>query len=276
MRYAKRLAAVLAISIGVLASSGLAEQPTTQPASVTARILVLPFITMNGSEEAGGLGRSIQQSLVADLTPSAPGRLASADLEGNDTQSAVAAGRKLSADFVVIGSFTIIESTGGKQLRIVGQIVDVPHEAALSGFKVTGMYGDIFELEDQAGKQIRRRLSDAGAIRVPVLALGPSASAQPVQIVEEPMINEYQQAYGNPQPMVGGATNAGYDYYYGNPYNSGGINLTYGFGLPLFFYGGGYDRGFRGQDHGGFREGASGHSHGSSHAGSHGASGGHR
>jgi TolB-like protein len=272
MQYVDRFAVVLAIVFGGFSSTSPAQQPTTQSAGPTARILVLPFTAMNGSGESSWLGRSIQQSLLADLTIAAPGRLVSADGEAGDAEAAAAAGRKAQANFVVIGSFTTIDASTGKQLRITGQVVDVPHQSALAGFKATGMYADIFQLEDAVARQIRRRLSDAGAIQVPVITAGPSASAEPVQIVQEPTINEYQQAYGNPQPLVGGAVDAGYNYYYGNPYN-GGFDLSYGWGFPLFIYGGGYGHGSR---RGGFRDGGFGHGGLSHSGGSHGASHGHR
>jgi len=278
MRYVDRLIVVLAIGVGWLSSPTWAQQPTTQPTAPTARILVLPFTAMNGSEQSSWLGRSIQQSLLADLTIAAPGRLLSGDGEAVDTAAAVAAGKKSQADFVVIGSFTTIDLETGKQLRIAGQLVDVEHQSALAGFKATGMYADIFQLEDQVGRQIRRRLSDAGAIRVPVIVLGPSMTPDRVEVVQAPTVNEYQQAYGNPQPMIGGAGDSGYNYSYGNPYYSGGYDLNYGLGFPLFIYGGGfYGNGNRGFGHGGFRDGGFGHAGGGSHGGgSHATGHGHR
>jgi TolB-like protein len=277
MRYVDRLFVVLTIGFGWLGSPTWAQQPTTQPSEPAARILVLPFTAMNASEQSSWLGRSIQQSLLADLTIAAPGRLLSADGEAADTVAAVAAGKKSQADFVIIGSFTTIDLETGKQLRIAGQLVDVEHQSALAGFKVTGMYADIFQLEDQVGRQIRHRLSDAGAIRVPVIALGPSTTPEPVEIAQAPTINEYQQAYGNPQPMIGGAADSGYNYYYGDPYYSGGYDLSYGPGYPLFIYGGGfYGNGSRGFGRGGFRDGGFGHGGGSHGGGSHASGHGHR
>jgi TolB-like protein len=281
MRYVDRLAIVLALGFGWFGSTARADQPATQPAVPTSRILILPFSLMNGAEASPWLGKSIQQSLLADLMPSAPGRLLSADAEANDTAAAIAAGRTAKADFVVIGSFTTLDAPTGRQIRIVGQLVDVAHETALSGFKATGMYTDIFPLEDQVGKQIRRRLIDAGAIQMPVIVVGPSAvpDSQPVEVAQAPVIiNEYQQAYGNPQPMIGGANDSGYNYYYGNPYSSGGIDLSSGLGFPQFIYGGGgfHERGSRGFSGDGFHNHGSGHGGNGSHgSGSGGASHGH-
>ena len=280
MRYADRVSLVLVIALGLFSSAARAEQPATQPGGEKARVLITPFAAMNGSAESSWLGRSIQQGLVADLTVVAPGRLSSNDVEASDTATAVAAGHKSLAEFVVMGSFTMLELPTGKQVRIVGQLVDVAHESSLAGFKVTGMYADIFQLEDQIGRQVRRRLSDAGVIHIPVIAVGPSATpdSQPVEVAQAPAANEYQQAYGNPQLTIGGAGDSGYNYYYGNPYFAGGYDSTYGLGFPLFIYGGGGFRGGegRGLGHGGFRDNGFGHEgHGSHSSGSHSAGSGH-
>ena len=54
-----------------------AQAQATRPAE--ARIVILPFTALNPTQNQGWLGRSIQQSILADLTVVAPGRLLSAD-----------------------------------------------------------------------------------------------------------------------------------------------------------------------------------------------------
>jgi hypothetical protein len=75
--------------------------------------------------------------------------------------------------------------------------------------------------------------------------------------------------------MIGGAGDSAYNYYYGNPYDSGGYGLTNGLGYPLFIYGGGFygrgNGGFgRGFGNGGFGRTGSGSHGGGSHGGGHG------
>ena len=255
MRYVDRVAIVLALGPGWLCSDRPpAEQPTTQPAVPTSRILILPFAIINGSDASPWLGKSDPAKPRGGPDAVGPGAAALCRHGSKRHRHAYfCMGEPPKADFVVIGSFTTLDAPTGAGRSagdLSGKLVDVAHETGLSGFKATGMYADIFQLEDQIGKQIRRRLSDAGAIQIPMIVVGPSAVAdsQPVEVAQAPTINEYEQAYGNPQPMVGGANDSGYNYYYGNPYTSGGFDSGCGFGFPLVIYGGNgfFGRGSRG------------------------------
>src|SRR5579859_3935397 len=152
MRYASHLIGVLAAL--ALASSVVAQ--TTQPSD--ARIVVLPFSALNPSQEQAWLGRSIQQSVLADLTAAAPGRITSADNEVTDMSAAAAIGRQAGAKFVVHGSFTTLSTSAGQILRIMGEVVDASSARPVAGFKATGLYSEIFRLEDQVVSQIRMHM----------------------------------------------------------------------------------------------------------------------
>jgi len=238
------------------------------------KILVLPFAAVNPSQYQQWLGRSIQQSLAADLTASSPGRIASADTEAADTAAALDAGRKAGAAYVVQGTFTTV----GQSLRLTGQLLDVKSSQTVTGLKATGSVNDIFRMEDQIAMQVRHGLNpSAGPAEAPVAEQPPQGNYGPLAVPQQPP-DQYVQTYVTP-PSYGSPYD--YDYYYGNPYAYGGPD--YGFGWPGW-YGGviitrgfGFHRGFggfRGGFHGGFR-GGFGHSFGG-HGGMGGHGGGHR
>ena len=101
MRHTPRArAAILFVSslLGLVVASPLrAEGPTTAPAADHGKILVLPFASLNKTDSQAWLGRSIQQSLVADLTVVAPARATAGEAEASDTDAALDAGRRAGA-----------------------------------------------------------------------------------------------------------------------------------------------------------------------------------
>lgn len=296
MRYAPRSAAVLGLAFTVyMAAVARGQSPTTRPTD--ARILVLPFTALNAGENQAWLGRSIQQSILADLTTAAPGRLMSIDAEASDTASAAEAGRKAGAAYVVQGSFTTMPgASGAAEIRLLGQVIEVGSGRPVTGFKATGPYNDIFRLEDQVANQVRSRLAAAGVLAAPPVITLSAPPRVPEEVAAPPQVNAYYQEYGSaPQAYPAGSDNAYYNYYYANPYPAytgygyGGPVVGLGFGTSFFFgsfypHGsrfGGFDHDRFGVHHGhgaGFG-GHSGGSHGSSGATSGGAgraAGGHR
>ena len=195
-------------------------------------------MAINPAESQGWLGRSIQQSLMADLTMVAPGRVVSADQEAPDTAAALAAAHRADARFVVTGSFTTLNTSAGQGLRLMGQVIDADAGAPTGAFKATGLASEVFRLEDQVGNQIRHELGAAGIIAPPPVAEAPPSQPPSNQeiagVYQQP--NPYYQEYGQPQNNVP-AQNY-YNYYYGNPgYDSGGY---YGGYYPYGWYGGGW------------------------------------
>ena len=282
MRYAPGTAAVLGLGMMLVAAgTARAQAPATRPAET--RILVLPFTGLNAAQDQAWLGRSIQQSLLADLTTAAPGRLMSEDAEVKDAAAAVDAGRRAGAAYVVQGSFTTIPAEGGTQMRLLGQVIAVDGGRPVTAFKATGLYNDIFRLEDQVANQIRTRLASAGVLGSagPAVATLTAPPRVEEEVVAPPPVNLYYQEYGAaPQAYAAGADQAYYNYYYANPYPAyGGYGYVgsgagIGLGTSLFF-GSFYPHGskFGGFDHDRF---GVHHGHGEVHpsGGSHGSGGG--
>ena len=241
MRHTTRtLAVMLCVSslLGLVVASPLrAEGPTTAPAADHGKILVLPFASLNRTDSQAWLGRSIQQSLVADLTVVAPARATAGDAEANDTDAALDAGRRAGAAYVVFGSFASVNQA----LRVTGQVLDVSAGKPVTGLKATGAADEVFRLEDQLATEIRRGLG-LGPTTPPAPATqAPTAETQapygPLS-VETPMSpDEYYSNYANPPVQNQYYYNS---YYYQNPYSYPGYDGAWdypwwGFGGVLFF-----------------------------------------
>ena len=209
------------------AAPAVAEaEPGDGPAD---KILVLPFNALNPSEYQAWLGRSIQQSLLADLTAVAPGRVSAPDIDVRDANAALDAGRKNGARYVVFGNFTTVDH----DLRLTGQVLDVSTAKPVTALKATGDVHDVLRLEDQVAAEIRQPLALGPAQPPTPVANGPypepaTGPAQPA------MPNDYYSTYVNP-------ANTTYynNYYYDNPYGYSGYD--YGWGYPWYgWYGLGF------------------------------------
>jgi TolB-like protein len=181
----------------------------------TGKVLVLPFEALNPSEYQPWLGRSIQQSLAADLLAAAPGRVLSSDAAILDDAAAIHAARQLGAEYVIRGNFA---SVGG-DVRITGQVLDADTGKPLTAIKATGPSSNVFAMEDELAAQIRRRLS----LTAPVTnSTAPSSIETPpmngvgVQVPAQP-VDPYTQTYVAPIQGPSPPTQTDYNYYYGNP-----------------------------------------------------------
>src|SRR4051794_12000889 len=75
------------------------------------RVLVLQFSPVGPTD--AWRGRSVQQSLVADLTAAAPARVGTADMPAADAAAASALAKQAGARYVVFGAVT----SAGAELR---------------------------------------------------------------------------------------------------------------------------------------------------------------
>ncbi len=139
------------------AESAPANSPATDPGPSNGKILVLPFEAVNPNESNPWLGKSVQQSLVADLMVSAPDRVVAADQPVSTVEAALAVGRREGARYVIAGGFV----TSDRAVRITGQVLDTTNGHAISGLKATGDTGQIFRMEDGLAFQVKERLFPA-------------------------------------------------------------------------------------------------------------------
>ena len=250
---------------GISCVPAWAAGPATQPSEV-GKILVLPFTPVNKTDSQPWLGRSVQQSLVADLTMIAPDHAFASEAEANDPDAAVAAGKKADARYVVFGTFTTVHS----DVRLTGQVMDVATGKAVGGLKATGPVDDIFVLEDGLARQIKSRLGltpSRGSSSGTAEATEPEPMA-PLRSEQAPPADQYAQTYAPPAPDYNT-----YNYYYTTSPDYGyGYDYPY-WGYPVYgfaFTGSSFGRFHHGFHDGGFH-GRFGGSHfgGGAHFGTH-------
>ena len=206
----------VAISAAWIGTCALAADPETRPAtsrSTSSVVLVLPFAALNSPEDQRWLGRSIQQSLVADLTAIAPGQVLSSESAANDNAAAIDAGRKAGARYVVRGDF----ATAGRDTRITGQVFEVETGKPVTAIKATGPSTNVFWLEDDLAAQIRRRLA-----LNPVASSSPAPQTnvpamEPLRIPAQAPTDAYVQAYLAPMEASQVPAQIQYDYYLSQP-----------------------------------------------------------
>lgn len=230
-----------------------------------ARILVLPFQPLNPADTNNAwIGRSVQESLVADLTVAAPTRVESSNEVAATADDAIALGRKHGAKFVVAGGFVTAE----RELRITGQLFDVELGKAIGSLKVTGEPSQIFRMEDGLALQAKAQLLPGQEVAPPLQAQQPPPQQQPQPLPPAPDVTPvpgptpagqpsiYAVA---PNPPVYGAEPYPYTdnsavYPYAYPYTDYGYGYGYyPFGLSLgYYYGAGYHPIYHYRNNGGY------------------------
>lgn len=220
--------AFAACALGLALSAGAADA-----SAGSAKVLVLPFSAINQNEYQPWLGRSIQQSLAADLLVSAPGRVVSSETPAADDAAALDAARKVGAQYVIRGDFA---SVGG-DVRITGQVLDVTTGKPVTAIKATGPSSNVFAMEDDLTAQIRRRLSLTPPN--PASAAPPDTTVPPMQAMQMPPQapqDPYSQTYiapvqNNPPAQII------YNYYYADPTPDYVPDLGWGWLWPSWGYG---------------------------------------
>lgn len=222
-----------------------ASAPDAEPEP--AKILVLPFAPLNPTDPRPWVGKSIQQSVAADLTVTSPGRVISpGNVTATDADSAIREAKRAGAAFVLLGSFV----TAGDDLRVTGQVLDTATGKPVAAVKATGPAAELFTLEDGLAAQVRRRidLAPARPTTRPAQAADESVPAmEPLRVARagEPE-DPYVQTYIDP---LNGANSPDrrqldYDYYLGQPGGSpylvagfGGLGFGLGVGCNSYGYG---------------------------------------
>ena len=229
------LGIVMACSGGLVGASRAAEVVSAAP---DAKVLVLPFSPLNQAEYQPWLGRSIQQSVAADLMTSAPGRIISSESPAADDAAALDAARKAGAQFVIRGNFASIAG----DVRVTGQVLELSSGKAVTAIKATGPSSNVFAMEDELDAQIRRRLalSPPASGGASVVATEP-APMDALRMPAQPPADPYAQTYVAPVQGYNPPTQIEYNYYYSQPAapdyvptpSFGWVWPSYGFGFGL-------------------------------------------
>ncbi|CAN5370889.1 hypothetical protein BH10PLA1_BH10PLA1_20660 [soil metagenome] len=163
LKHTLKLAVLLAASASAAwadSSAVPATMPTAQPAPATqpsesaeVKVLVLPFAPLQPNDPEW-IGRAIQQSVAADLSRPTNGQSLQAMNDGKaavTTADAIDAGRSAGAQFVVYGSYQLIEPS----LKLTGQVIEVSTGRVLGGLKSTGSVRELFDMQDTLAFQAR-------------------------------------------------------------------------------------------------------------------------
>jgi TolB-like protein len=231
------LGIVMACCGWITSASRGADVAAAAPAD--AKVLVLPFSALNQAEYQPWLGRSIQQSVVADLMTAAPGRIISSESPAADDATAIDAARKAGAQFVIRGDFASI----GGDVRVTGQVLDVSKGKAVTAIKATGPSSNVFAMEDALAAQIRRRLAlDSPASDVPAPAATEPPPMEALHMPAQPPADPYAQTYVAPVQGDNPPSQIEYNYYYSQPATDyvptpyfGWVWPSYGYGFGLSY-----------------------------------------
>jgi TolB-like protein len=156
------------VSAGVSRGDAPATRPVaanpSQPApavndkDAATKVLVLPLSATDPADQREWLGKVFEQSILTELSrgkgvqPITLNRANSAT--AYDASSALAAAREAGAQIVLFGTY----QTLGREVRVLGQILDVPSGRPVGGLRVTGPLDELFEIEDALANQVRRQL----------------------------------------------------------------------------------------------------------------------
>lgn len=222
---------VLVLAAGTAAAAAAQEGPQT--------VVVMPFNALGTSDGTNGIGVGTQQVLLAEL-----GRLNAvhpvAGTAGGPwpvtIESAAKAAKDAGANYVIYGSYHLHE----RDLRIMGQVLDLRSNRFVGGLKATGAARDLFAVQDVIVRQARRIIQER-------LAPPTTADVEPESpVVEEPAEQLIEPlgavravpAWEDPDPVVARARQriANQDDYDRVTY---AYRNTYGF-APLYGFNFGY------------------------------------
>ena len=141
--------------VGPPQNAAVTVQDAPAPQAATGKVLILPFTPLKPVESEGWIGRSVQQSLVADLMLVSPDHVTASESPVDTPEAAQAAGQKAGAQQVVFGHY---QTTPASAIRVTGQIIDVPTGQTIAGLRATGTTSNIFTVEDAIAAQVRQRL----------------------------------------------------------------------------------------------------------------------
>jgi TolB-like protein len=137
---------------------------TTAYAAAPARVLTLPFESV-GEAAKPWIAKAVQQNLQAELSRLSSVTTVAGDTPITDVSVAVRLGEGQHVDYVVFGSYQVVEG----DLRLTGHVVDVAKKESIAGLKATGTQRDLFGLEDVIANQVKRSLPQPVVVQAEML-----------------------------------------------------------------------------------------------------------
>jgi TolB-like protein len=170
-----------------------------QPNLVPGKIAIIPFEILGDVQNRNWIGRAVQQSLAAEIARLGgwfPISAAALNVPV-DTSSAVQAAQTVGADYVVFGSVQF----AGNQVELVGEVLSIKSDKAITGLKVAGDMTDLFALEDQLCTQLHNALQPGSAVANGP-ATQPANNQQQVFAGQLPPYNYTIPDYSNAYPPL--------------------------------------------------------------------------
>jgi TolB-like protein len=223
----------------VLILAALVLVPVVRAADAPAKpsVMVLPFNALGDDDRHNWIGQAIHDNLDSELgrlgfqmvAPKLPAVLKSKAAMPLDTPAIIKIAKEGRADIVIFGSFQMNDP----DLRITGQIVDVPSGKSLGALKANGPFRQLFTLEDALSDQVKAIID----VKPAPAAEAPPADAPPADAEPAPRVPAtYESEFGYSYPSF-------YSYYsYGGSYCYSSYRYPYGYCYPygygLSFYSG--------------------------------------
>ncbi|HEV8605032.1 MAG TPA: hypothetical protein VGQ99_06680 [Tepidisphaeraceae bacterium] len=175
---------ILAILATLLLTTSLRAAdpaPAGAPAAkAPTRILILPFSMTGGDAKYAWIGQAISENFQAELakagfsiaTPIADRPGQQVGIANPDEALRIAQNSK--AEVVIFGSYQFLDP----DLRVTGQILDVPSNQPVGALKASGAFRQLFTLEDDLAEQTKKILvgekpADRGEVLEPRPPLAP-------------------------------------------------------------------------------------------------------
>ena len=229
--------ALIAAALATFGGSAWSDTPPSVPAS-KQRVLVLPFIMLNGKADQAWMSKGIQDNTVAELGRSPylmPVAYSGTAQPNADPAIAARLGKGAGMPFALYGSAQLV----GENVRITAQLVNSNTGESIATAASTGPASDLLKLEDEIVTQLRQpatgapAVAAAGTVGAPKTATPttPPATASNVVVVNpppQPQVIVVQQ--GAPDLSLANQMQAqqiNTPQYTGYPYTSG-----YGYGYP--------------------------------------------
>src|SRR5258706_5731955 len=153
--------AILAILAVLLIPPAIRAADRAPPAGAgqhPTRILVLPFSMTGADGKYAWIGQAISENFQAELAKAGFAIVNPVNPDGpvavGDPDKALRAAQLSRAEVVVFGSYQFLDP----DLRVTGQIVDVPSNQVVGVLKASGTFRQLFTIEDDLSDQTRKLL----------------------------------------------------------------------------------------------------------------------
>src|SRR2546423_6492824 len=150
--------AILAVLLIAPAIRGADPAPPAGAGQHPTRILVLPFSMTGADGKYAWIGQAISENYQAELAKAGFAIVNPTNPDGpvaiGDPDKALRVAQNSRAEVVIFGSYQFLDP----DLRVTGQIVDVPSNQVVGVLKASGTFRQLFTIEDDLSEQAKKLL----------------------------------------------------------------------------------------------------------------------